>query len=978
MALTKITSNVVKDDAVTSAKIVDGGIATADIAANAVTSAKIAQNSILTKHIDDGQVTTDQLGADAVTSAKIADDAISEEHLDVTVITGLTEVTAATGDLLMIADISDSNNLKKIPVSSIQAGRLALTGGTITGTVVFNSAPTFNTAITMNSSLNVATTVGIAGTTVIDSSRNLTNIGTISSGAITANGVVTATHTNGTHNISLSPTSTGGVINARNSSGTSVVVMDGRGTPFIDVTGNLKTGGTTRIDSSGNLSNIGTISSGAITTSGNLSMGTNQIIFDNNSQAIQIKDAAGTASYVLYQDNADTLIFGNGTNVEKIRLDTSGNEGALIVDTNGNVGIGEPNPDAPLHITSNTPIISFDESDASQEYRIGSFGGTFALYDSTDSAYRIAVDGAGKVGIGDTSPQDYLEINGSGKGLGGLTISNDTHNHAALSFARSSTATARIFISEPAATHTSQFNFQTSNASGGGANLVTAMVIDENQKVGIGTSSPDTMLHLSAGSTGVAGGGDAAITMTNKFDNPDNSWKIAPVRSGVSNTGLEIRDVTDSRTDMVFDGSGNVGIGTDNPSTKLTIKNDSNNTSFGDNNIITIQNASTTDNSRMGLAFTGNTGIGSGLAVMDAVSYDQSHGKTSLNFSVYSGSWHNDMMVLKEGKVGIGETGPAYPLHVDGTNVSSGGGLANLCLVDRTAYNGTLPGAGITFRGEYTSGGNTTNFATIQGIKENTSSGNYATALRFTTRANGGDLTEKMRITSAGVLESKSHVITGIDNNAFEVKTNHSNNPSAVRVAGSGSINGISGSFQNFTVLNVMQDSGALNSIYAAGNIKTDGNINIGTSGKGISFSPTGDGSGSMSSELLDDYEEGSWTPACGATLSTAVGKYTKIGNQVTVYYHLVTTGGLPTSTSQVIITGLPYTSNSGSLTAAPIYARYYTPNDSSLTSLVYDNESQIRLMNINDQNFDLTIWGELEASGNNSVYIIGSATYMV
>ena len=108
------------------------------------------------------------------------------------------------------------------------------------------------------------------------------------------------------------------------------------------------------------------------------------------------------------------------------------------------------------------------------------------------------------------------------------------------------------------------------------------------------------------------------------------------------------------------------------------------------------------------------------------------------------------MRIDSSGKVGIGETGPAYPLHVDGTNVLSGGGLANLCLVDRTAYNGTLPGAGITFRGEYTSGGNTTNFATIQGIKENTSSGNYATALRFTTRANGGNLTERMRIDSSG------------------------------------------------------------------------------------------------------------------------------------------------------------------------------------------------------------------------------------
>ena len=77
-----------------------------------------------------------------------------------------------------------------------------------------------------------------------------------------------------------------------------------------------------------------------ITVGGDVEMSTHQIVFNNNSQAIQIRDAAGTASYVLYQDSADTLIIGNNTNVEKIRLDTSGNEGALAVDTNGNVGIG--------------------------------------------------------------------------------------------------------------------------------------------------------------------------------------------------------------------------------------------------------------------------------------------------------------------------------------------------------------------------------------------------------------------------------------------------------------------------------------------------------------------------------------------------------------------------------------------------------------------------------------------------------------
>ena len=64
------------------------------------------------------------------------------------------------------------------------------------------------------------------------------------------------------------------------------------------------------------------------------------IIFDNNIQAIKIKDTAGTAGYVFYLDNADTLVVGNGTIVEKIRLDTSGNEGAITIDTSGHVGIG--------------------------------------------------------------------------------------------------------------------------------------------------------------------------------------------------------------------------------------------------------------------------------------------------------------------------------------------------------------------------------------------------------------------------------------------------------------------------------------------------------------------------------------------------------------------------------------------------------------------------------------------------------------
>jgi len=103
------------------------------------------------------------------------------------------------------------------------------------------------------------------------------------------------------------------------------------------------------------------------------------------------------------------------------------------------------------------------------------------------------------------------------------------------------------------------------------------------------------------------------------------------------------------------------------------------------------------------------------------------------------------------GKVGIGSSAPEYKLHIEGSNVSSGGGLATMCVNDTgTAYNGTNPGGGITFRGKHNSSGSTTNFATVQGIKENTSDGNYASAIRLLTRANGGNLSEKLRIGSSG------------------------------------------------------------------------------------------------------------------------------------------------------------------------------------------------------------------------------------
>ena len=94
------------------------------------------------------------------------------------------------------------------------------------------------------------------------------------------------------------------------------------------------------------------------------------------------------------------------------------------------------------------------------------------------------------------------------------------------------------------------------------------------------------------------------------------------------------------------------------------------------------------------------------------------------------------------------------------------------------------------------------------------------------------------------------------------------------------------------------------------------GNIVL-ASGKGISFTANANAAG-MNSELLDDYEEGEWTPRVsfgngetGITYSIQTGNYTKIGRQVTVTGYL-TLSNKGTSTGELRIEGLPFTVRNG------------------------------------------------------------------
>ena len=111
----------------------------------------------------------------------------------------------------------------------------------------------------------------------------------------------------------------------------------------------------------------------------------------------------------------------------------------------------------------------------------------------------------------------------------------------------------------------------------------------------------------------------------------------------------------------------------------------------------------------------------------------------------------------------------------------------------------------------------------------------------------------------------------------------------------------------------------------------TNGNLAF-VSGKGIDFSAT---AGTGTSELLDDYEEGTWTPAfafdvggTGIVYGTRSGKYTKIGNTVCVDFQLNVASGISVADYFVRLSGIPFNCANDGLNIGRVWIQ--NPNSAS------------------------------------------------
>ena len=354
-----------------------------------------------------------------------------------------------------------------------------------------------------------------------------------------------------------------------------------------------------------------------------------------------------------------SLIFALDSNGDDANV-TFANDEKMRIQTSGNVGIGTDSPAEKLQVKG---ALGLQASNSTNRW---------SAYTYTDNTFRLNYNGAGadefviksdgKVGIGTDSPATILDVKNPGDSAytGGLLIRTGTSTSEASSLYHDNNSATTTVLANRYDNAGAAIKLILRASSG---SPVTALTALGSGNVGIGETSPDGLLHLKGGTAT----GDASHIL---FENTqgDKVFAIGGGATGVTNSHLYFRNVTDNTRPMVITDAGNIGIGGIIPVSKLHVDTAPN----GNTPVTHIKQDGATNAPTLFIEQVGNGGnsnVNQGLLIkVDG----QNTGLGNIiraigtNSNLNSGNDIEAFIVKGDGKVGIGTSSPQFTLDVTG------------------------------------------------------------------------------------------------------------------------------------------------------------------------------------------------------------------------------------------------------------------------------------------------------------------------
>ena len=448
-------------------------------------------------------------------------------------------------------------------------------------------------------------------------------------------------------------------------------------------------------------------SASAIQGEANLTFDGNTLALDSNTGTINVSRNSRTLTLEGNYGNEGHPAIKTSSGHD-LRIFTSGNNERLRIASNGTIGINSTSPGALLDLSSSQPGILFSETGVSANN-----GKWLNQANASELYWQAQTDahaGGGNLFKMTRSAQQIQSFEGQQSGVTWFTI-------------RNSDKTVGIGTDNPA----------------------ERLVVQGN---GISNLAYD---HDGGGFTSNSGG---ALVLTGYYDYSGAKLGLMVDNAGqgriMTKTNQSLLIGTNNSKVITINGSGSVGIRTDILGQIFTVK--------GATDIMHYPN-STIQNDRIQIGFNAPEGY---------IKAKNSSGSPASNLAFYttdtSGNTNKTLHLSYNRVVFVGSSqvqqGSTSKLEVMGTLNNSYPGYSYPIMVsDDAAYNSSAgPGGGIGFSFKQNSGGAYAQAGGIRGIKENTTDGNYASALTFYTRPNGSGTTERLRISSDGYITAPNNV----------------------------------------------------------------------------------------------------------------------------------------------------------------------------------------------------------------------------